>query len=295
MARSPRPNPALSEAQQADLSSYPRPSVAVDVAVLTVVPHQSMGNGDSDGSADGLTQANRGAAGRGGSSDDDDLALAVLLLRRAASPNQGDWGLPGSFVRERERLDDAVLRTLSEKCGIDGLDPRQLHVFDDPSRDDRGWVISVAHTDVVRIESLLAARSSRDDLALAPVLYPTSSDEPLAGLQAEAPSEAKTQPVPLDLPDGQEALPFDHAEIVALAVGDLRDRYRGAPDPAGLAGQSFTLLELRRVHEAVLGEPLQKDTFRRQMISALTELEGDGPRVGTVGRPARLYRRLATR
>ncbi|MEO6629481.1 MAG: NUDIX domain-containing protein [Aquihabitans sp.] len=294
MVRSNRPSDASRALPKPDLQAYPRPSVAVDVAVLTVVPRRAMGSDAGDSSVDQANPRDRASTARGVQADAD-LALVVLLLRRAASPSQGDWGLPGSFVRERERLDDAVLRTLSEKCGIEGLEPRQLHVFDDPKRDDRGWVISVAHTDVVLVDALLDARSTRDDLALAPVLAgPHTDDAPPAAMLAEPPGVSEAEPVVLDLPDGQRTLPFDHAEIVALAVGDLRDRYRTAPDPAGLAGESFTLLELRRVHEAVLGEPLQKDTFRRQMLGAITEVEGDGPRVGTVGRPARLYRRLAT-
>ena len=35
-----------------------------------------------------------------------------------------------------------------------GLHPRQLHVFDDPNRDERGWVLSVAHVEIMRPERL---------------------------------------------------------------------------------------------------------------------------------------------
>ena len=45
-------------------------------------------------------------------------------------------------------------RCLREKAGVEGTRPRQLHVFDKPDRDDRGWVLSVAHMDVVRPERL---------------------------------------------------------------------------------------------------------------------------------------------
>lgn len=94
---------------------------------------------------------------------------------------------------------------------------------------------------------------------------------------------------PVDLPGGQANLPFDHHLIVELAVEELRGRYRELPDPAHLVPEPFTLLELRRVHEAVLRRDLQKDTFRRQMLPYLVEVE-DLSR-GTVGRPARRYRR----
>ena len=103
------------------LADYPRPSVAVDTALLTLDP---------------------------------DLELVVLQVRR---PNGAGWALPGTFLHEGERLADAVDRSLRVKAGVRGLHPRQLHVFDDPNRDDRGWVLSVAHVDVVRADRLASA------------------------------------------------------------------------------------------------------------------------------------------
>ncbi|MFC9335828.1 NUDIX domain-containing protein [Arthrobacter sp. NPDC057009] len=209
------------------LLDYPRPSVAVDTAVLTV--------------ADG--------------------ALRVLLVRRGEEHHRGEWALPGTFLRERERLADAVLRCLREKAGISGRVPRQLHVFDDPERDDRGWVLSVAHVDVVPLAELEDALKS-DGVRLASV-----SGEP--ELTAE--------------------LPYGHAEIVAKAVGWLRAVYAEAPDPGALLDEPFTLKDLRDLHEVVAGTSLMRDTFRRFMEP---QLAGTGQMSdGTRGRPSRLWRR----
>lgn len=180
------------------------------------------------------------------------------------------------MVREREQLAAAVRRTLVDKCGIEALEPQQLQVFDDPGRDDRGWVMSVAHLAVVPEATLGEGVDRRDDLMLAPIVM--RADDEAAG-----PAVA--------FPGCHGALPFDHDRIVALAVADLRDRYRSAPDPAGLVVEPFSLLELRLVHEAVLGQSLQKDTFRRQMLLDLEQ--ADGHTDGTVGRPARLFRLAA--
>ncbi|WP_338084834.1 NUDIX domain-containing protein, partial [Curtobacterium citreum] len=100
------------------LVDYPRPSVAVDTAVLTLPVEDE---------------------------------LSVLQVRDAVD---GDWRLPGTFVHEGERLADAVLRSLRAKAGVTGLAPQQLQVFDDPARDSRGWVMSVGHLDVVPFSSL---------------------------------------------------------------------------------------------------------------------------------------------
>lgn len=206
------------------LTDYPRPSVAVDAAVLTPDP---------------------------------DLGLAVLQVRRAQSRG---WALPGTFLHEGETLADAVKRSLADKAGVHGVAPRQLHVFDALGRDGRGWVLSVAHVAVV----------------------------PAGKLSTRIPET--TRLVPVDAPG---RLVYDHAEIIALAVDDVRARYAGTPDPDRLLGEQFTLRDLRLLHEAIEGETLQRDTFRRAMEPHL-EPTGERVAIGR-GRPAELFRRNAHR
>ena len=209
------------------LDDYPRPSVAVDTALLTLVP---------------------AATGP---------VLSVLQVRRV---EQSGWGLPGTFLHEGERLIDAVQRALVDKAGVRGLRPRQLGVFDDPDRDDRGWVLSVAHVDVVQVDRL--TYRNPEATRLVPVEHPGR-------------------------------MPYDHAEIIRMAVADLRRRYAERADPDGLLGSHFTLRELREVHEAVAGRSLQRDTFRRSVEDQLVptgDLVVRGP-----GRPAELFARDSTR
>lgn len=212
------------DSRGSSLTDYPRPSVAVDTAVLTVDP---------------------------------DLGLSVLQVRRAPGPG---WALPGTFLHEGEILADAVQRSLVDKAGVHHLRPRQLHVFDAPDRDDRGWVLSVAHVAVVAPERLTTRFADR------------------------------TRLVPVDAPG---RLVYDHRDIITLAVDDVRAGYQATPDPDGLLGDVFALRQLRAVHEAVLGCPLQRDTFRRTMD---THLEPTGATTaGGRGRPAELFRRRADR
>ena len=207
------------------LADYPRPSVAVDTALLTV------------------------PEGPG--------TLQVLLVRRAGSHDKGAWALPGTFLHDGERLAQSVLRSLRDKAGVEGLAPRQLHVFDEPDRDDRGWVLSVAHMDVVAWPRIAKALATHDDVRLVPV------------------GEAV-------------GLPFDHDAIVSMAVDRLRNRYRSQPDPDHLLPSPFTLLQLRDLHEAVLGQVSGKDTFRRHMRPQLSAT--DRRKQGEVGKPAALFR-----
>lgn len=189
-------------------------------------------------------------------------ALQVLLIRRGAGHKSGEWSLPGTFVHAGETLAEAVLRSLDSKAGVRGRSPLQLLVFDDPERDERGWVMSVAHLDVVPYAELKGALSG-SGVRLAPV--------------AEVMGD-----------DGDPALPYDHAAILRAAVDEVRAEYRDRPDPRGLLGEDFTLRELRELHEVVLGESLQRDTFRRTMAPGLrgTGRMSDGGK----GRPAALFR-----
>lgn len=205
------------------LEDYPRPSVAVDTAVLTVT---------------------------------DDRKLCVLLVASTAQRGaKSQWRLPGTFLHPGETLADAVLRSLREKAGIEGLGPRQLHVFDAPDRDDRGWVLSVAHLDVVRADRIRLSDSAR----LAPI--------------AELPP-----------------LLYDHREIVTAAVAALREEYDSRPDPRRLLGaKPFTIRDLQLLHEAISAARYNRDTFRRTMTPQLTAT--GKLRIGARGKPAELFRR----
>lgn len=202
------------------LDAYPRPSVAVDTAVLTLNP---------------------------------DNELMVLQVRR---PSGRGWALPGTFLHEGETLAEAVDRSLLSKANVRGLHPRQLHVFDRLDRDDRGRVLSVAHIQVAQAHQLDSRRPGQ------------------------------TRLVPARSP-GQ--LPYDHRDIIKFALEDLQARYIDKPDPDGLLGAEFTLLELRSAHEAVAGKDLQRDVFRRAMWERL-EPTGNTKHEGR-GRPAQKYRR----
>ena len=84
-------------------------------------------------------------------------------------------------------------------------------------------------------------------------------------------------------------LHYGHADMVRLAVEKLRRDYLETPDPAALLREPFTLKDLRDLHEAVVGAPLMRDTFRRLMEPQLTGTGGMSD--GTRGRPSRLWRR----
>jgi bifunctional NMN adenylyltransferase/nudix hydrolase len=93
----------------------------------------------------------------------------ILLIRRDGQPGKGLWALPGGFVDETERLEDACVRELREETNID-LPPEMLsaaiksrEVFDHPYRSAIGRVITHAfHFDLSAELPVPAVRGDDD-------------------------------------------------------------------------------------------------------------------------------------
>ncbi len=226
-----------------DSSRFERPSVAVDVALVSA--------------AEG--------------------ALHTLVVRRSEHPARGKWALPGGFVGIDEPLEAAAARVLAGKTGLEGVFVEQLYTFGDPARDPRTRVISVAYYALVDFGRFARAAAASGEVAVGRIVVPWEGET--------------GGPVELTTAEGA-ALPlaFDHDEVLGMAVKRLRGKLDYTPVGFQLLPASFTLLELQRVHETVLGRPLNKDSFRRRMLASGL-LEATGERQAEVDhRPAERYR-----
>jgi len=98
---------------------------------------------------------------------------------------------------------------------------------------------------------------------------------------------------PVEVVDDEGAsLPLflDHADILGLAVKRLRGKLDYTPIGFQLLQTEFTLRQLQDIHEAVRGESLNKDSFRRRMLATgLLEATGSHEK-DVLHRPAELYR-----
>jgi len=86
------------------------------------------------------------------------------------------------------------------------------------------------------------------------------------------------------------AMTFDHRRILATAIARLRGKMKYRPVVFELMAPSFTLLELQRTVEALLGLRLHKQNFRR-LVAEQGLVEGTGKFApSSRGRPAELFR-----
>ena len=207
----------------------------------------------------------------------DELRLRAVLLRRGEHPERGKWSLPGGFVRMDESLDDAAARVLETKVGGGQVFLEQLYTFGKPDRDPRTRVITVAYYALVDAMQLLTDVEHEEQLTWATLQVGWKGEQ---GGTVTAVHE-----------DGRQlALAFDHAEVLGLVVQRLRGKLNYAPIGFELLPPRFTLRQLQQIHETILSRTLNKDSFRRRMLSsglllATGQLERD---VGH--RPAELYR-----
>ncbi|MET3134709.1 8-oxo-dGTP diphosphatase [Oxalobacteraceae bacterium GrIS 1.11] len=189
-----------------------------------------------------------------------DNGLNVALLKREREPYQGLPALPGGFIHMQDDADTraACARVLREKTGIVAPYLEQLATFSGPLRDPRGWSLSVAYYALVSFDVI--ERAGHPDVQLLAV-------------------------------DQRPALPFDHGAIIDTAVARLRGKSQYSSLPCYLAGDTFTLPQLQRIYEALMGEALNKVSFRRKMaeMGMLEAVEGC-MEAGGAHRPAQLYR-----
>ncbi|MBN1665822.1 MAG: NUDIX hydrolase [Anaerolineales bacterium] len=186
--------------------------------------------------------------------------LNVLCIERRTPPFQGGWALPGGFVQMDENLENAALRELEEETGLTDVYLEQLYTYGEPDRDPRGRVVSVAY------------------FALIP------SDGHIRPEGGDDASQARWFPY-----DELPALAFDHDEIVTYAIRRLRYKLEYSAAAFELLPETFTLSELQRTYEIILGEKLDKRNFRRRIQQAGIIEATNRMRSGE-GRPARLFR-----
>lgn len=207
--------------------------------------------------------------------------LNVLVIERdhrpdaVERPSSKHHALPGNLIMEDETLDQSAERVLKELTGLENIYLEQFHAFGDPDRvrmeNDTEWlrtyrdepqarVITVAYLSLVKMEAYVPQPSS---FARKVDWFPISE-------------------VP--------ALAFDHDEILKKALRTLKTRLRYQPIGFELLPRKFTLSQLQKLYEAILGKELDKRNFRRKILNMGILVPLEEKQKGVPHKPAKLYK-----
>ncbi|MCX7876746.1 MAG: NUDIX hydrolase [Melioribacteraceae bacterium] len=186
--------------------------------------------------------------------------LEVLLIKRAVNPYKDYWALPGGFIKKNELVKEAADRILFETTGINNIFLEEFEIFDSVDRFPLWRVLTLGHYALI-----------------SPNLYHLSTGSDSLEVKWFSINE---------LPD----LPFDHLHIINTALMKLRNRVRYKPIGFELLPAKFTLPQLQKLYEVILGKELDKRNFRKKIMKMkLLKMLNEKDK-NNIKRPALLYK-----
>jgi 8-oxo-dGTP diphosphatase len=183
-----------------------------------------------------------------------DNVLKVLLLKMR---HLDKWSLPGGFILHNEHTEAAAARVLKERTGLSELFLQQFHVFGEPNRSDKS----------VHIKSMKAEGIVPDPNHWILKRFVTIGYYALVEF-------SHVKPIPDELSDACEwcsldnipSLMMDHRQILDKALEALRLHLNYHPVGYNLLPATFTMPQLQKLYETILGKKLDRRNFQRKML-----------------------------
>jgi 8-oxo-dGTP diphosphatase len=203
--------------------------------------------------------------------------LNVLLIERNINVDgteYNDLKLPGDLMRLDEDLDDSAARILKENTGLSNIYLKQFKSFGSPERlkkkkRDMKWLLQIDHPEE---HVITIAYYSLIDTSEQGISKITINDN------------ARWCPV-----HEIEDLVMDHMDILNGALEHLRIELLNKPIGFELLPDKFTLSQMQKLYEVILGTTFDKRNFRKKISSMKYLIPLDEKQVGVAHKPARLY------
>ncbi|MCM1496708.1 MAG: NUDIX hydrolase [Bacteroides sp.] len=287
-----------------DIGMFERPSVAVDMAVFSVL---------------GLTGTEEAIRDAENYRKLPDRKLKLLLIKRASYPYKDCWALPGGFCQKGENVSETAYRELREETNVESAYLKPIGIFGETDRDPRGWIISNLYLALMDGEACkLRAGSDAWEARWFQVVF--SEREIEREIQENSATIGKeytlqllcedsdTEPIVLEAVIREQkcfqsyhetvtyeiikntGFGFDHAKLITCAILKLRESVEeDGRIVFDLMPEMFTLTQLQRVFEIILDRKLLVANFRRKIADYCIETERSVEGAGH--RPAKLFRR----
>ena len=177
--------------------------------------------------------------------------MKILLIQRGDHPFINHWALAGGFVDIKESAYQAACRELEEETGLRNIYLEQLYTMSQPDRDPRMRVITVSYIALIN-----------EDITIDYKLTKKSFKNGVINVEGLVPEHCSG-----------EKLAAVHVDIILEGLTRLRNKVMYSDVAFNLLPRVFTLTDLRKVYEVILGEELYKTNFKRHVEAKLDSLD----------------------
>ena len=187
--------------------------------------------------------------------------LKVLLMKKPTDPYKGYWILPNSIVSNDETIEENVSKVVEGKLNLNNIYLEQNHVFSNLDRDADERVVGVSFIGLV---DYLSVNLKMEEIQGIEFEWFNITDIPKMG--------------------------YDHEKVVKDSIKFLRKLLVNSKILKHLFPSDFTLPEIQKVYEQILGRPLDRRNFRKKFINLGLVTDTGYKNEGSNGRPGKLYR-----
>lgn len=189
-----------------------------------------------------------------------DGKFKILLFRKKKDPYKGYWILPSDLLGKENTLEEVVEDCITTKVGLSNLEYDQVGAFSELDRNPSKRIVGIAFFSIVDSTTIELSGVETDE-----------------GMQW------------FDI-DNLPKIGYDHQQIIKATVEELKNKINHSLALKKLFPSDFTLPEIQKIYEQILGVELDRRNFRKKFVKAdLIEETGDKV-TGMNGRPATLYR-----
>lgn len=199
-----------------------------------------------------------------------DNAVLKVLITKLKENNL--WALPGGYVFKKENLIDAANRILQERTGAENIYLQQFRVFGDLNRSE-GFFEEYDNSLWNKQRFLSVGFYALVDFSIVNLVVDDISDA----------CEWKSI-------DELPQLMMDHRSIFDKALITLRKQLNYKPIGFNLLPEKFTMPELQKLYEIILGKKLNRGNFFRKMLRYDILIKLDESRKGGAHKAPDLYK-----
>ena len=164
--------------------------------------------------------------------------IKVLLIKRNNEPFKGKWALPGGAMYNNELIEETAKRELKEKTNITDIDLLFVGVEDKVDRSPLLRMLAFIYIGLVDIDKVNILKETNKTI-----------DADWFSIN--------------NIPE----LAYDHNNVLLKAIEKLKDMIISSNILKKLYPNGFTIPEIHKVYEEILGIEIDRRNFRKKLLT----------------------------